>query len=45
MEYGSYLIAEDLNTSDLQWLYLLEEHHDYIIRIFGACLSTWAWSA
>ena len=30
---GSYLIAEDLNTSDLQWLYLLEEHHDYIIRI------------
>jgi hypothetical protein len=30
---GSYLVAEDLNTSDKQWLYLLEEHYDYIIRI------------
>ena len=30
---GSYLVAEDLNTSDKQWLYLLEEHTDYILRI------------
>lgn len=33
---GSYLVAEDLNTSDLQWLYLIQEHHDYLMRIvFG----------
>ena len=30
---GSYLIAEDLNTSDLQWLYLIQEHHDMLMRI------------
>lgn len=29
---GSYIIAEDLNESDLQWLYLLQEHHDGLIR-------------
>ena len=33
---GSYLVAEDLNTSDKQWLYLIQEHHDYLMRIvFG----------
>ena len=30
---GSHLIADDLNKSDRQWLYLGEEHHDVIIRI------------
>ena len=30
---GSHLIADDLNKSDRQWLYLAEEHHDVIIRI------------
>ena len=30
---GSYLVAEDLNTSDLQWLYLIQEHHDMLMRI------------
>lgn len=30
---GSYLIAEDLNTSDLQWLFLIQEHHDMLMRI------------
>jgi hypothetical protein len=29
---GSYIIAEDLNESDLQWLYLLQEHHDGLVR-------------
>ena len=29
---GSYIIAEDLNESDLQWLYLIQEHHDWLIR-------------
>jgi hypothetical protein len=27
---GSYLIAEDLNTSDLQWLYLIQEKSDWL---------------
>ena len=30
---GSYIIADDLNESDLQWLYLIQEHHDWNIRI------------
>ena len=30
---GSYIIAEDLNESDLQWLYLIQEHHDWNIRL------------
>lgn len=29
---GSYIIAEDLNESDLQWLYLIQEHHDWLAR-------------
>jgi hypothetical protein len=29
---GSYIIAADLNESDLQWLYLIQEHHDWLIR-------------
>jgi hypothetical protein len=30
---GSHLIADDLNTSDKQWLYLIQEHHDMLMRI------------
>ena len=30
---GSHLIADDLNKSDRQWLYITEEHHDVVIRI------------
>ena len=33
---GSHLIADDLNTSDKQWLYLIQEHHDILMRmIYG----------
>ena len=32
---GSYIIAEDLNESDLQWLYLIQEHEDAIEDIEG----------
>lgn len=28
---GSYIIQDDLNESDLQWLYLIQEHHDQIM--------------
>ena len=31
---GSYLIAEDLNTSDKQWLFSLQEQFDAIVRIW-----------
>ena len=31
---GSHLIADDLNTSDKQWLYLLQEQFDVIVRIW-----------
>ena len=31
---GSHLIADDLNTSDKQWLYLLQEQFDAIVRIW-----------
>jgi hypothetical protein len=30
---GSYLIEGDLNTSDRQWLYLLQEQHDQLMRL------------
>jgi hypothetical protein len=30
---GSYIIADDLNESDKQWLYLIQEHHDALMRI------------
>ena len=30
---GSYVIEADLNTSDRQWLYLLQEHHDQMMRL------------
>ena len=30
---GSYIIAEDLNESDLQWLYLIQEHHDQLMLL------------
>ena len=29
---GSYIIQDDLNESDRQWLYLIQEHHDWLIR-------------
>jgi len=29
---GSYLISGDLNISDRQWLYLIQEHHDWMMR-------------
>ena len=28
---GSYIIQDDLNQSDLQWLYLIQEHHDQLM--------------
>ena len=31
---GSHLIADDLNTSDKQWLFLLQEQFDAIVRIW-----------
>lgn len=30
---STYLISDDLNTSDRQWLYLLQEHHDMFMRL------------
>jgi hypothetical protein len=33
---GSYIIQDDLNTSDLQWLYLLQEHHDQLQEIINS---------
>ena len=30
---GSYIIAADLNDSDKQWLYLIQEHHDWLVRL------------
>jgi hypothetical protein len=32
---GSYIIADDLNESDLQWLYLIQEHHDELILLLN----------
>lgn len=32
---GSYIIAEDLNESDLQWLYLIQEHEDRLNDVDG----------
>ena len=32
---GTYLISDDLNTSDTQWLYLIQEHSDIINRILN----------
>ena len=32
---GSYVIAEDLNESDLQWLYLIQEHEDRLNDVDG----------
>jgi hypothetical protein len=29
---GSYIIQDDLNESDRQWLYLIQEHHDWLLR-------------
>ena len=31
---GSHLIADDLNTSDRQWLFLLQEQFDAIVRLW-----------
>jgi hypothetical protein len=33
---GSYLLSEDLNTSDLQWLYGLQELEDQITELNGS---------
>jgi hypothetical protein len=33
---GSYIVATDLNTSDKQWLYSIQELHDLIDTINGA---------
>ena len=33
---GSYIIAEDLNTSDKQWLYNLQELEDHIDQLNGS---------
>jgi hypothetical protein len=30
---GSYIIADDLNESDKQWLYLIQEHHDAVLLL------------
>jgi hypothetical protein len=30
---GSYIIQDDLNESDKQWLYLIQEHHDALILL------------
>lgn len=30
---GSYIIQDDLNESDLQWLYLIQEHHDQLMLL------------
>jgi hypothetical protein len=30
---GSYMISEDLNVSDRQWLYLIQEHHDGLMQL------------
>jgi hypothetical protein len=32
---GSYIIADDLNESDRQWLYLIQEHHDALILLIN----------
>jgi hypothetical protein len=32
---GSYIIADDLNESDLQWLYLIQEHHDDLVLLLN----------
>jgi hypothetical protein len=32
---GSYIIADDLNESDLQWLYLIQEHHDQLVLLIN----------
>jgi hypothetical protein len=32
---GSHLIADDLNTSDTQWLYLIQEHTDILNRVLN----------
>jgi Phage T7 tail fibre protein len=32
---GSYIIADDLNESDKQWLYLIQEHHDALILLLN----------
>jgi hypothetical protein len=31
---GSYIIQDDLNRSDLQWLYLIQEHSDELQELF-----------
>ena len=36
---GSYIIADDLNESDLQWLYLIQEHHDWSVRLESGLAS------
>jgi len=34
---GSYIIQADLNESDRQWLYLIQEHHDQLMLLqYGA---------
>jgi hypothetical protein len=32
---GSYIIADDLNESDKQWLYLIQEHHDDLVLLLN----------
>ena len=36
---GSYLLSEDLNTSDLQWLYGLQELEDQVSRLSSQSLK------
>lgn len=36
---GSYLLSEDLNTSDLQWLYGLQELEDQVARLTSQALK------
>jgi hypothetical protein len=30
---GSYIVQDDLNESDRQWLYLIQEHHDQLMLL------------
>jgi hypothetical protein len=32
---GSYIIQDDLNESDRQWLYLIQEHHDALVLLIN----------
>ena len=36
---GSYIIQDDLNESDKQWLYLIQEHHDDLVLLLNGQAS------